>query len=62
MSAVTATTWTCDRCGITDDVKPGAQPTGWGRAYLTSPPQALCRRCRDAAARWLATPDPQAVS
>ena len=38
MASKTFTAWTCDGCGEVRDVDPTAQPPGWVRLSMATPP------------------------
>lgn len=40
MSAITETTWTCDRCGARRTENPTEQPARWSAAIIVRPPAA----------------------
>lgn len=56
-------TWTCDRCGATEDRVVGEQPKGWLGVVFASPPKRdvndiltrshFCSDCDHSFAEWL---------
>lgn len=64
MSDTTVTTWTCDRCGATEETPRDKQPEGWLRIFAANPPRHaepegygdLCFSCGLALNRWWVVP------
>lgn len=56
MSRLNTTAWTCDQCGVIEDVAYGEQPGGWiGLAFFPTPEHAepqgrrlhICKECAE---------------